>query len=596
MIPRLPLAAAALVAALAWLAPPAAQAQADEAVPQVTRTFALVDARVVQAPGRVLDRATVVVRDGRILAVGPDAAIPFDAERIEADSLTVYAGFIDGLSHAGIPKPQEERGNQQNRPDDPGNPPNADAGIQPDRDARALLDPGDKSIEQLRKAGFTVAHTVPHGRMLPGTGALILLAGDDPNALVLDGGTSLFAQFRPAQGMYPGTDMAVMAKLRQLYREAQRRQRVETLYAANPTGLDRPAYDPVHYAFFPVLDGDRAVFFHTQNALEIHRALALRETLGFPLVLTGLAQSFMALDALRDAGVPLLLTLDLPEEKKPKKDGSDPDSTAGDEVAPPADSVHVMTPEAPGSFFISDQRTRSYEDVEAEKGRLEARVRFEREKYLKTAGWMHEAGLRFGFTTADLDKPEEALDHLRLMVEHGLPEDAALAALTTHPADLFGLAGNAGTVERGKLANLVVTDGPLFDEETTIRYVFVDGQRFEMEASRPGAGGPATVNPAGTWSFVVASPDGDVEGTITITGSAGSFRGTINAAVMPGPVDLDDVTISGNTLSFSFDAGEMGRIEAEASIEGDRLDGTLTAAAFGSLPITGSRTAGPDGR
>jgi imidazolonepropionase-like amidohydrolase len=167
------------------LFPRASMAQSNDEVPEVTRTFALVNARVVQAPGRVMDRATVIVRDGLIATISRDATIPFDAERIDADSLTIYAGFIDGLSHTGIPKPKEEE--NQERPDDPANPPDEYAGIQPERDARMMLDPKDNSIEKLRQAGFTAAHVVPYGNMLPGSGAVILLAGDDPRTLVLKG-------------------------------------------------------------------------------------------------------------------------------------------------------------------------------------------------------------------------------------------------------------------------------------------------------------------------------------------------------------------------------------------------------------------------
>ncbi|HMB91829.1 MAG TPA: hypothetical protein VKP65_13335, partial [Rhodothermales bacterium] len=285
--------------------PPISQAQSTDEVPEVTRTFALVNARVVQAPGRVMDRATVIVRDGLIATISRDATIPFDAERIEADSLTIYAGFIDGLSHTGIPKPKEER--DQDRPDDPGNPPDEYAGIQPDRDARMMLDPTDSSIEKLRQAGFTAAHVVPYGNMLPGSGAVILLAGDDPRTLVLKGDASVFAQFAGARRAYPATDMAVMAKMRQLYREAERRQRMEQLYAEDPTGLERPEYDPAHYAFFPVLDGEKRVYFNTENALDVYRALELKKDVGLPLVLTGLNQSYDVVDALKEANIPMLL-------------------------------------------------------------------------------------------------------------------------------------------------------------------------------------------------------------------------------------------------------------------------------------------------
>jgi imidazolonepropionase-like amidohydrolase len=591
LVRRIPLALAGLL--LFGALRPGAAAQSPEAVPQVTRTFALERARVVQAPGKVLERATVVIRDGLIRAVGPDVSVPFDAERIAADSLVVYAGFIDGLSHAGLPHADKEEtnGDAPKRPEDPGNPPADLAGIQPGRDARALLDPSDEQIAQLRQAGFTIAHVVPHGGMLPGAGALVLLTEGKPQDLVLKGDVSRFAQLEPASRMYPATDMGVLAQLRQLYREAQRRQHVEQRYAEDPVGLARPAYDPAHAAFFPVLEGRTPIFFHTESVLDLHRVLALQRTLGFPLVLTGLRGSFAAIDALQQAAAPLLLTLALPEEADKKTAA---DSTAADSLAaPPADTVHAMTPTAPGSFFASDQRTRSYEDLEDEVRTLKARQAFERAKYDKTAGWLHAAGLRFGFTTVDLKQPAQALPNLRKMIENGLPEDAALAALTTTPAEILGLTASAGTVEPGKMANLVVATGPLSDAETQIRYVFVDGRKFELEAEKTGDEAGA-VDPAGTWTYTVETPDGPVRGTLTLSGTPDALAGTITNDALQGEAPLENVMRNDDVLSFDFDGGSYGQVSMTLTLSEDDLEGSVEVPGMGGMPVTGSRTSGPD--
>ena len=285
-------------------------AQAQEDVPRVTSVMALENVRVVSSPGTVSESATVLIRDGLIEAVGTNVAVPVGADRMDGgDTLTVYAGFIDGLSHVGVREADDQDGDVEDR----GNPPPARAGIQPDRDVRAFLDPEDSAIPQLRGQGFTAAHVMPIGRMLPGTGAVILLGGDTPDTMVLRGETAQLAQIESASGVFPSNDMAVIAQFRETFREAERRQALEEQYAANPSGMERPSYDPVHRALFPVLSGTLPVFFHTENALDLHRVLALRDELGFPLVLTGLAQSFDALDALRTADVPLYLTLNLPE-------------------------------------------------------------------------------------------------------------------------------------------------------------------------------------------------------------------------------------------------------------------------------------------
>ncbi len=444
---------------LIFLLPFGARAQSGE-IPIVTRTLAIENARVVQAPGRVIVRGTVVLRDGLILSVGKKVDIPFDAERIDGDSLVVYAGFIDGLSHAGIPKPDEPK--DPPRSDDPGNPPNDVAGIQPERDARTMLDPSDKSIAALRNAGFSVVHAVPYGRMLPGAGAYVQLGGTTADAMVLRDSPALFAQFAGGRRVYPATPMGIMAKMRQLYREADRLHRLEAMYAKNPAGIERPVLSAVDQAFFPVLEGERPIFFYTKGSLEIYRALRLQHDLGFKLMLGGLSEGFDQIDGIKNADAPLFLTLDLPEA---------PEATAKLE----ADSVKALI-----ASFNPDFRGATFRDMEAEKRNLEARQLGSRMQYLRQAADFHKAELRFGFSTIDV-KPGDIHKNLRLMIENGLSEDAALAALTTDAAALLGLSATLGSIDPGKIANLVVTTAPYFEEKAVIKYVFVDGVKYGVE-------------------------------------------------------------------------------------------------------------------
>lgn len=553
--------------ALSLFCAPQVEAQPYDGVPDVTSTYAIENARVVQAPGQVLDRATVVVREGQIMAVGTDVAIPTNAKRIAGDSLTVYAGFIDGLSHAGIPRPRTDPRDSEDV-DDPGNPPRDIAGIQPDRQAHTMLNAADKSLTDLREAGFTVAHTVPHGRMLPGAGALILTAGETAEDLVLRRDVALYAQYEGGDDVYPETPMAIMAKLRQLYREAERRQRIETLYASNASGMERPDYSAEHYALFPVLNGSQPVMFYTDSALETYRTLALQEDLGFPLLLAGLYGAMDATDAVEASGAPVFLSTVLPE--------------ADDEP----DSLMVT--------YDPTLRTASQADVEAEVANLKARVRQERQRYYQHAAMLHERGIPFGFSTKEA-KPGDVKAHLRTMIEHGLPEDAALAALTTTPAEILGLSQSMGTVETGKMANLVVTTGPYFDEDSRVAWVFVDGVPYELEDEprRVEAGG-ALVNPVGEWRYEVNTPQGDFPGVITFDGSRDDLRGAVTSAAGDAPQDITDVSVNENTISFAFDGGSMGRIMMTVTLFGDELEGNVSVSDMGTFAVTGTRLSGPN--
>jgi imidazolonepropionase-like amidohydrolase len=536
----------------------------DPGVRPVTRTFAITDARVVTEPGRVLDRATVIVRDGLIEAVGDDVAVPFDAEVIEGDSLTVYAGFIDGLGHAAIPEPSDE---DKEDVRDPGNPPRDRAGLQPDREAHTLLQTDAGSVEALRKLGFTVAHSVPRDGMLAGQGAVILLAGDSPDALVLRSGTSLFAQFDEASGVYPATPMGVMASLRQHVRDAARLQEAERLYAENPAGLQRPVADPALEALALSVRGEQPVFFYADDVLEAHRTLAVSGELGLDLVLGGVRESSQLTDKLSAGGIPVLASLDLPEVPD--------DTTAADTVAAPTEEV-----------FITERRTRSYADVEDEVDALKARRREALELYERNAANLHEAGIPFGFATlgAEAGKIRE---NLRRIVAAGLSEDDALAALTTTPAALLGLDRSIGTVEPGKMANLVVTDGPYFDEDTRVRFVFIDGERFEMEADDEGFDPEAEVVVAGTWDYRLVHEGGVETGTMTITGEADTLDGTIT--VPDGTRDLENVTLEGNRLSFRVSETPFGAVEVSGLVTGDTYQAEITGPGAPSLTLSATR-------
>ncbi|CAM3342063.1 amidohydrolase family protein [Rhodothermus bifroesti] len=558
--------------------PSASQAQnrAAESAPSppvVTRTYAITQARIVVAPGRIIPQGTVVLRNGLIEAVGPNVSVPPDAFVIQGDSLVVYAGFIDGLSHVGIPAPKQEETPPQ-RSANPGNPPPERAGLTPERDVRVLLKPDDPSVEQLRRAGFTLAHVVPREGMLPGRGALVLLRGSSADAMIYRSDASLFVQLEPARGVYPATDMAVLARFRQLYREAARRHHLNALYAANPSGLEPPPYDAVHAAFFPVLEGKKPVFFYTEDALDLHRVLALHRELNFPVVLAGLAGSFDILEKLRASNIPLFLTLNLPEA---------PRDTAAKAIAPSDDSLAAQ--------YRPNLRVVDYRNTEAERQNLKARQALERIKYYETASRLHAAGLRFGFSTRDVE-PKKIAAHLRTMGKHGLSEEAALAALTIDAARLLGIDQAVGTVEPGKLANLVITDGPLFNEKTRIRYVFVAGELFEIKAPEE-ARRPPTETPLptadGTWSCTVSSPDGPVDGTLRIRQGSG----TISSSALPQPATLENFRLQGQQLTFGFFTSAFGQVTARLTLTGQTAEGSLDVPGYGTLPLRCHRTESP---
>ena len=565
-----------LAALAALLVAPLGLAQGistDTPLRPVTRAVAITDARVVVAPGRVLERATVVLRDGRIEAVGRDVEAPFDAQRIAGDSLTVYAGFVDAFGTAGVPTPEDAEPYEGDR----GDPPRELAGITPDRDVRELFNVEDARIGQLRTLGFTAAHIAPRDGLFAGQGAVVLLRevqrGERPDAVMLTEPLSVVAQLDTAPGVYPATPMGVLSVMRQTVENARRRASARQAFDRAADGAARPRYDPTLDAVQALVDGDRQLVFVAASWLDGFRVLRASDEMGLAPILAGVPDAAPLLDRLRGAGRPVIAPLALPDTVKA-------DSAAL--------AVALPTTTPGGSSFVSDRRTVSYRDLDAETSALTVQKRAAVAAAEASPGRLREADVAFAFGTFDV-KPADVHANLRRMIAAGLSQDDALAALTTAPADLLGLGRELGTVEAGKLANLVVTDGPLFSDSTAVRWVFVEGIEYESSPDDPTADPDAVVQATGTWDFEVLIPTGAETGSFTLEGSPDALTGTITVEATTG---LDSVALEGNALTMSFTSTDLGPVVITGIITDDTFSGTAAVNPFGSFPITATRRPG----
>ncbi|MBL6445329.1 amidohydrolase family protein [Fulvivirga sp. 29W222] len=531
--------------------------QSDDLDP-VTRIYAIKNAHIIQAPGRIIDNGMLVIKNGIITAVGQNIDIPAGARVIQADSMYVYAGFIDGLSHAGVPKPKEE--DKKNKVKDPGNPPNNIAGIEPQRDVRDMLDPNDKSVDEIRRLGFTVSHTVPYGRMLPGKGAIILLSGDNPDAMVYKQQASLYSQLAGTPGVYPNTIIGVMAKYRELYRQAEQAKAYKSLYAQGANGMERPASDRILEAFYPVIAKQIPVAFKAEDVLSIQRVLDLRSQLGFNLVLADVKQGWDIFDKLKSSDIKLFLSLDLPEMEGQGK----------------SDTIKV------------DKKEPLKLEADLEKKRLQARKDEVIKKHYQQPALFSSKGVLFGFSTAEA-KSKDIKTNLSKLVENGLSEEAALAALTTSPANLFGLEATMGTLDKGKIANLVISDKSYFNKDSKVIYVFIDGKMFEYR-DKPKTKKAAKV--IGKWTYSVEGFQGVNTGDIVIKGEEGNYSGTISSVVTGDTNDLSAISVNGNQLSFSFTVvfeGSAIEVDIIVTIDENTFEGTMTPGEYGSFSIEGEK-------
>jgi N-acetylglucosamine-6-phosphate deacetylase len=395
------------------------------------RTHAIVGATVVTAPGVSLDGVTIVIRDGIIEAVGPGAPVPAGARVWPADGLTVYAGLIDAalLVKSG------------DRPESPGA--HWNDLVHPEVRLAELDVVSASDRKGLRSLGFTAAAVYPSAGILRGTGAVIALGDNGTLATTYDEAAAMGMGFDTAGGwgnpVYPGSLMGSIALARQTLLDARWHATCRAVYEAHPEGNEPPAPADALVALDDVLAGRQEVLFDARTELNALRAARLAEEFDLRLVLLGNGLEFRRLDEISGLGVPVIVPLSYPKR---------PDATS-----------------LARTDRVSLRDMMTWEQAPTNPRRL------------------GEAGVTFALTSHRLKSRKDFHAALRKAVTHGLAEADALAALTTTPAAMLGLERVMGTIEPGKVANLVVVDGSLFDKKMKIRDTWIDGRRYEINAA-----------------------------------------------------------------------------------------------------------------
>ncbi len=558
---------------------------------EVTTTYYVKNAFVVQKPGTVLSNTSILIKDGMIKSVGPNIPIPFDAEVIDADSMYVYAGFIDACSHAGIAKIENK---ERPKVTNPGNPPKDLAGITPQYTVRkAIGDKLDKSMGELRKLGFGFVHVVPRGRMLPGQGSVLSTGDLKPSNSIIKENISEFAQFKPARRMFPATTIGVMSQFRDLIKNATFSNNYKASYALNPNGLERPTRSEELAALYPVVEKKMPVFFYTPKVKDVNRALILQKELGYNMVLTGVRQGWPLMSSISATRNPVVLSLKLPEEIKDEKKDDDKEDgkVEGDKKVKEDEEVKKGEKgEKDEKKEKAKKKKKPKKEEDPETKMLKERKKKSHDEYVSQAAVFEKQRINFSFSTLDA-KTKDIRNNILRMVKGGLSENGALAALTTNPASLLGISAMAGTVEQGKIANIFITDKPYFEEKSKIKYLIIDGnvKHIKEEKKKKKKGDGEKVELAGIWSYEVEMPGQSQSGTMIIKGSGDNLEVSTDTSDEPGDfIDGTNVSLDGSELSFDIIVDGM-TYSISVEFDGEAFEGTVALGEFGSFPMTGSK-------
>ena len=519
------------------------------------QTYAITNARIVTVSGPAIERGTLVLRGGLIESVGTNAKVPADAVVIDGTGFTVYPGFIDALTNLGLQAQQQRPagGPNQTQPSQPATNSNYPAGLRPEDSVVDELRSGESQFEAARNAGFTTVLTVGRSGIFNGQSAVIDLAGDNVSAMIVKAPFAEHFSYTSLRAEYPGSLLGTFSAFRQMLLDAQRLQKLQKAYDANPRGMRRPDPDRSLEALFPIINRQIPLVINANTENEITRALDLAKEFNFRLIVAGGQDAWKLADRLKAQDVAVLLSLNFPKRTAVASPEADPE---------PLDVLRFRaeTPKGPARLA--------------------------------------QAGVKFAFESGGLTSLVDYFTNAAKAVENGLSQDAAIRAMTLGSAEVLGVADRTGSIEPGKIANVIMVKNDVLSRDRFVARTFVDGKMFEQNeppkrpaSNRPTGGGnaPAVMAVAGNYTITIDIPGQTLTGTLALVQQGPVLTGTMTTEL--GVVQIRDgrVTPEGFTFSGSVEfGGSMIEIAVKGSVSGTQISGTIDSPQ-GQVPFSGTR-------
>lgn len=504
-----------------------------------TGCYAFTNATIVKDAQTTLSNATLVIKEGRIVAVG-NVTAPAEAIVIDCKGKYIYPSFIDLFSDYGIPVPQRTGGGGFNF--------NAPAqltsntkgafgwnqAIKAEINGADLFTTDDGKAKNFRDIGFGTVLTHQKDGIARGTAAVVTLANKKENLVLLkDRAAAVYSFNRGTSGQsYPSSVMGSIALLRQTYMDAQ-------WYKGKPAGegtnLSLQAWND---------NQGMPQIFDANDKWANLRADRVGDEFGVQYIIKGGGNEYQRINEMAGTKASFILPLNFPQAMD-VEDPNDARFVALDDM-----KHWELAPTNPGAF--------------------------------------EKAGINFCLTPADLRDTKQFFANLRKAIENGLSEKAALEALTKNPATLLNIYGETGSLETGKWANFLITSGPVFGEKTNLLQNWVQGNKYVVKEeewqSNSGVYGIALLNANGN----VSSYKLEVKSNTAATayGNNDTLTAKFNTDGKQVKFSFPVAKKSPNTIRFNgFNSGNGWNGTAEDG-EGKRY--TWTAMYSGELPKSDS--------
>ncbi|QOV88647.1 amidohydrolase family protein [Humisphaera borealis] len=538
---------------------------------------AFVNARLVLSAGRVVEKGTVVFRDGVIEAVGDDIKPPADARIWDLTGKTVYPGLIDAYSELSDTPPDADT--------PPGEMlrPVGGAGywnpfVTPQFRASDAYKSDPETNKKLRSQGVVARLVVPSRQIVKGSSVAVTTDDSPSTDTVLQPMVGMHVRLTPAakrgdDRVYPNSPMGALSLVRQAILDARWYDKTRSAWDTDRS-FSRPEHNDALAALVPAAKGKMPLFVDAPDELYALRADLLGKEFEIPIVIRGSGQEYRRLQLIADAKRAVIVPVNF------------------------AKAPNVASPEA--ALAVSLDELMDWDLQPENPARLE------------------KAGVKIALTSHGLKDKSGFLAAVRKAVKRGLPREAALRSLTATPAELIGIDKTHGSIDRGKSASFLVTDGDLFADKTLVLATWVDGRRHEVTPS-------LSPDPRGVWVLNWGAGDTKRTLSVRITGTAVKLAGTIvlttlaageaatrparaptavatgaAAATRPSPTALAHIDYAPGQITFTIKAersgeafdrlGMAGVAQVSGTIIGDEWSGRMVLPDGTTFPLAGKRT------
>lgn len=393
-----------------------------------TKHYAIYASKIQISPNRVVEDKWLLIKEGNVEGVVSEAEIPENAVKVNPGKYFIYPSFIDPFSNYGLPVPEKDKGEWEG-PQFVSKKEGAFAwneALKPETQSDDLFKFNQKEADVLRKAGFGTVVSHVHDGIARGTGSVVLLADEKEHNLILSEKAAAFYSFDKGVSPqdYPGSLMGSIALLRQTYLDGK----WYTEKHSGEVNLSLEAWNE---------NLNLPAVFDAGNVLNILRADKVGDEFGVQYIIKEDGTAYQKIDDVKASGASLIVPLTFPDAY---------------DVSDPFDAINV---------------------------RLEDMKHWELAS--SNPKFLNEKGVSFAFTAEGLKDKKDFLKNLKQTITAGLPENIAIQALTTVPAKMFGVENQVGTLEKGKKANFIITDKPLFEKSSKIIQNWVGGNQYVIQ-------------------------------------------------------------------------------------------------------------------